>query len=117
PNVDSPTAAGASTTVYTFDGATPGASSWSFVLGDIDADQATISATVQGGGAATGEQLGYQGSYNSCSAAVAGGWSCSADPDGTIDQRHGDARRNADPRSDRHGDGAPRNRVHHHDRR
>ena len=83
PTVDSPTAAGASTTVYTFDGATPGASSWSFVLGDIDADQATISATVQGGGAATGEQLGYQGSYNSCSAAVAGGWSCSADPDGT----------------------------------
>lgn len=84
PFADSPTAAGASTTTYTFDGATPGAQSWSFVLGDIDADQATISATVAGGGAATAEQLGYEGSYNSCSAApAAGGWSCTPDPDGT----------------------------------
>lgn len=87
PFADSPTAAGASTTTYTFDGATPGAQSWSFVLGDIDADQATISATVAGGGAATAEQLGYEGSYNSCSAAPApGGWSCSPDPDGTTGQ-------------------------------
>ncbi|TCL82821.1 uncharacterized protein DUF1416 [Curtobacterium sp. PhB142] len=84
PFADSPTTAGASTTTYMFDGATPGAQSWSFVLGDVDADQATISATVAGGGAATAEQLGYEGSYNSCSAApTAGGWSCTPDPDGT----------------------------------
>ncbi|QSB22381.1 carboxypeptidase regulatory-like domain-containing protein [Curtobacterium sp. 24E2] len=31
-----------------------------------------------------GEQLGYESSYNSCSAApAAGGWSCTPDPDGT----------------------------------
>ncbi|MEG8036412.1 carboxypeptidase regulatory-like domain-containing protein [Sphingomonas sp. LR61] len=84
PQADRPNGDSASTTTYTFDGATPGAQSWSFVLGDIDADQATISATVAGGGAATAEQLGYQGSYNSCSAApTAGGWSCTPDPDGT----------------------------------
>ncbi|MBT1668175.1 carboxypeptidase regulatory-like domain-containing protein [Curtobacterium flaccumfaciens pv. flaccumfaciens] len=82
PNVDSPTS-GASTTTYTFAEPTPGAQSWSFVLGDVDADRATISATVSGGGAATAEQLGYVSSYNSCSAAVAGRPSCTADPDGT----------------------------------
>lgn len=49
PNADSPTAAAASTTRYSFATPTP-AGSWSFVLGDIDADQATIAATVQGGG-------------------------------------------------------------------
>ncbi|WFR66163.1 carboxypeptidase-like regulatory domain-containing protein [Curtobacterium flaccumfaciens] len=81
PNADSPNPASASTTTYTFADATPGGS-WSFVLGDIDADQATISATVQGGGAATAADLGYQGSYNSCSSVAAGGWSCPADPGG-----------------------------------
>ncbi|MBT1611311.1 carboxypeptidase-like regulatory domain-containing protein [Curtobacterium poinsettiae] len=85
PNVDSPTT-GASTTTYTFAEPTPGAQSWSFVLGDVDADRATISATVSGGGAATAEQLGYVSSYNSCSAAVAGGPSCTADPDDTTGQ-------------------------------
>lgn len=82
PNADSPNAAAASTTTYTFDGATPGNGSWSFVLGDIDADQATISATVQGGAPATAAQLGYQSSYNSCSTVSTGGWSCPADPGG-----------------------------------
>ncbi|MFJ3320919.1 carboxypeptidase regulatory-like domain-containing protein [Curtobacterium sp. NPDC086286] len=82
PNADSPTSSAASTTTYTFDGATPGNGSWSFVLGDVDADQATISATVQGGAAATAAQLGYQSSYNSCSSVSAGGWSCPADPGG-----------------------------------
>jgi hypothetical protein len=85
PNVDSPTT-GASTTTYTFAEPTPGAQSWSFVLGDVDADRATISATVSGGGAATAEQLGYVSSYNSCSAAAAGGPSCTAEPDGTTGQ-------------------------------
>ncbi|MBF4614956.1 MSCRAMM family protein [Curtobacterium sp. VKM Ac-1376] len=83
PTVDSGNPASASTTTYTFAESTPGASSWSFVLGDIDADRATISATVSGGGAATADQLGYEGSYNSCSAAATGGWSCTPDPDGT----------------------------------
>ncbi len=86
PLADRPNGDSASTTTYTFDGATPGAQSWSFVLGDIDADQATISATVAGGGAATAEQLGYQGSYNSCSASSPGGWSCTPDPDRTTGQ-------------------------------
>ncbi|ROS67306.1 uncharacterized protein DUF1416 [Curtobacterium sp. PhB172] len=86
PQADRPNGDSASTTTYTFDGATPGAQSWSFVLGDIDADQATISATVADGGAATAEQLGYQGSYNSCSASSPAGWSCSPDPDGTTGQ-------------------------------
>ncbi len=84
PNADSPNASSASVTTYTFADPTP-AGSWSFVLGDVDADQATISATVQGGqpGAATAAQLGFQGAYNSCSAAVAGGWTCPPDPDGS----------------------------------
>lgn len=90
PNADNATSP--STTTYTFDGLTP-VGSWSFVLGDIDADQATITATVQGGGAATPAQLGFQPAagttdrgYNSCSAAVTGGWSCTPDPDGTTGQ-------------------------------
>ncbi|WP_420367702.1 carboxypeptidase regulatory-like domain-containing protein [Curtobacterium sp. L1-20] len=82
PTADSPNASAASTTVYTFDGATPGNRSWSFVLGDVDADQATISATVQGGGAATADQLGFRGAYNSCSTVSPGGWSCPSDPGG-----------------------------------
>ncbi|WP_144758616.1 carboxypeptidase-like regulatory domain-containing protein [Curtobacterium sp. 9128] len=71
-----------SVTTYSFAAPTP-AGGWSFVLGDVDADQATISAVVQGGGAATGAQLGYQSSYNSCSVESAGGPSCDPDPDGT----------------------------------
>ena len=92
PNADSPNATSASVTTYTFADPTP-AGSWSFVLGDIDADQATISATVQGGGAATPAELGFQPAagttdrgYNSCSVAVTGGWSCTPDPDGTTGQ-------------------------------
>ncbi|MFJ4219399.1 carboxypeptidase regulatory-like domain-containing protein [Curtobacterium luteum] len=72
-----------SVTTYTFAEPTPGASSWSFVLGDIDADRATISAVRQGGTAATADDLGFSGAYTSCSASSPGGWSCSADPDGT----------------------------------
>ncbi|PCN47690.1 hypothetical protein Csp2054_11320 [Curtobacterium sp. 'Ferrero'] len=71
-----------STTTYTFSEPTP-VGSWAFVLGDVDADQAMISATVQGGGQATAAQLGFQSVYNSCSAVVSGGWSCSPDPNGT----------------------------------
>lgn len=80
PNADNATAP--SVTRYDFADPTPGNGSWSFVLGDIDADQVTIAATVQGGAAATADQLGYQSSYNSCSTVSAGGWSCPADPGG-----------------------------------
>lgn len=72
-----------SVTTYTFAEPTPGASSWSFVLGDVDADRATISAVTQAGAAATAADLGFSGAYNSCSVSSPGGWSCSADPDGT----------------------------------
>jgi len=69
-------------TTWTFDGGTPGAGGWSFVLGDVDADQATISATLADGTPATVDQLGYAGSYNSCSTVSPGGWSCPRDPGG-----------------------------------
>ncbi len=70
-------------TTYSFAGGTPGAGGWSFVLGDIDADQATITATLADGSPASVAQLGYQGSYNSCSTVSPGGWSCPPDPGGT----------------------------------
>lgn len=82
PAADQPNAASAAVTTYTFAGGTPGAGGWSFVLGDIDADQATISATLASGGPASVAQLGYQGSYNSCSTVSPGGWTCPADPGG-----------------------------------
>ncbi len=75
-----------SVTTYTFAEPTP-AGSWSFVLGDVDADRVTIAATTQAGGAATAADLGFRGEdgrgYNSCSAVSSGGWSCPADPNGT----------------------------------
>lgn len=79
-----------SVTTYTFAEPTPGARSWAFVLGDIDADQATVTATDANGNPVAASGLGFGGrdggtvGYNSCSAAVAGGWSCSADPDGSV---------------------------------
>lgn len=85
PTTDTPNPSGASVTTYTFAEPTP-AGSWSFVLGDVDADQATIAATVPGGGAATADQLGFQSTYNSCSAVSPGGWTCTKDPDGTTGQ-------------------------------
>ena len=74
PNADNPNAP--ATTTYTFAEPTPGAQSWAFVLGDVDADRATISATLPDGTAATAEQLGFGGTYNSCSSVTEGGWSC-----------------------------------------
>ncbi|MGN7189511.1 collagen binding domain-containing protein [Curtobacterium sp. MCBA15_004] len=82
PAADRPDASGAARTTYTFAGGTPGAGGWSFVLGDIDADQATIAATLADGSPASVAQLGYQGSYNSCSTVSPGGWSCPRDPGG-----------------------------------
>jgi hypothetical protein len=86
PSQDSPTAAGAAVTTYTFESATP-SSGWSFVLGDIDADQATITATGVDGVAVTAAQLGFQGTYNYC----AGAGTPSCDSAGTGDQPRWDA--------------------------
>jgi len=86
PSQDSPTAAGAAVTTYSFASATP-SSGWSFVLGDIDADQATITASGVGGVAVTAAQLGFQGTYNYC----AGTGTPSCDSAGTGDQPRWDA--------------------------
>ncbi len=83
PLVDAPNRASASVTTYTFAEPTP-AGSWSLVLGDIDADQATVTATLPSGAAATAADLGFAGAYNSCSVSSPGGRSCPADPDGTV---------------------------------
>lgn len=73
PRVDSST--GASTTTYTFDRPTP-ASGWTFVLGDIDADQVQVSATGADGRLLTATELGYQGGFNYCAPGLAGKPSC-----------------------------------------
>ncbi len=54
-----------STTTLTFASATP-TGSWSFALGDIDADSMTISGTTTGGAALTAAQLGFQSTFNFC---------------------------------------------------
>lgn len=59
------TAAGASTTTYVFDQPTP-PTGWAFVLGDIDADQVTISAKDADGAPVTAAQLGFAGGFNLC---------------------------------------------------
>lgn len=71
PAADNPTSP--AITTYTFATPTP-ASGWSFVLGDIDADQATVSATAVDGSAVPIADLGFQGAYNYCQRA--GGPSC-----------------------------------------
>jgi hypothetical protein len=77
PARDQPNAADASVTTYTFDKSTTmPVGAWSFVLGDIDADQATVSAVTTTGAQATPAQLGFQAAYNSCSTVSPGGWSC-----------------------------------------
>ncbi len=68
-------AASPAITTYTFASPTP-ASGWAFVLGDIDADQVTLSATGADGAPVPVEGLGYQESYNSCHRS--GGPSCDA---------------------------------------
>ncbi|GAA1889083.1 MSCRAMM family protein [Lapillicoccus jejuensis] len=59
------TASTPSTTTYVFDHPTP--LGWSLVLGDIDADAVTVSATTADGTAATSAQLGFQGAFSYCS--------------------------------------------------
>ncbi|KPG87491.1 hypothetical protein AEQ27_02355 [Frigoribacterium sp. RIT-PI-h] len=83
PAQDSPTAAAASVTTYPFDRATP-TSDWSFVLGDVDADQVTVSATDAAGAAVPASALGFRSTYNSCRTAT-GGPSPSGDAAGLRD--------------------------------
>lgn len=73
PRADTPT--GASTTTYTFDSPTP-ASGWTFVLGDIDADQVQVAATDAAGRLLTAEQLGYRGGFNYCAPGLPAKPSC-----------------------------------------
>ena len=68
PAQDSPTAAAASVTTYSFATPTP-ASGWSFVLGDVDADQVTVTATGADGAAVPASALGFRGTYNYCQGA------------------------------------------------
>ncbi|WP_420122596.1 DUF7507 domain-containing protein [Nakamurella sp.] len=60
-------AAGASVTTYTFATPTPG-SGWGFVLGDIDADQVTVTATDPDGHPVPATDLGFAGVFNYCDA-------------------------------------------------
>ncbi len=54
-----------SSTTYTFDRPTP-SSGWAFVLGDIDADRAVVTARGVDGQLLTGAELGWQGGFNYC---------------------------------------------------
>ncbi|WP_125613751.1 SdrD B-like domain-containing protein [Specibacter cremeus] len=62
---DTPTAPG--TTTYTFGAPTP-STGWGFVLGDIDADMATVSATDADGKPVAIAGLGFRGVFNYCDA-------------------------------------------------
>ncbi len=63
PRADRPTTP--STTTYTFERPTP-AGGWAFVLGDIDADRAVVTARGADGRLLTGAELGWQGGFNYC---------------------------------------------------
>ncbi|MFI2362480.1 collagen binding domain-containing protein [Promicromonospora sp. NPDC019610] len=75
PQADRPTSP--STTTYTFERPTP-ASGWAFVLGDIDADRAVVTALGADGRQLAGAELGFQDGFNYCP--VPGGPSCTGDP-------------------------------------
>ncbi|GAA1795989.1 carboxypeptidase regulatory-like domain-containing protein [Leucobacter iarius] len=67
-----------STTTYTFAKPTPTAN-WTFVIGDIDADQLQVRAVGPDGVALTAAQLGFRGGFNYCAPGVAGKPSCTGD--------------------------------------
>jgi hypothetical protein len=54
-----------STTTITFGSGTP-TKDWGFVLGDIDADRARITAKEPDGASLTADELGWQGAFNYC---------------------------------------------------
>ncbi len=62
-------------TTYQFDRPTP-SSGWTFVLGDVDADQVTITATGVGGVEVPPSDLGFRSVFNYCTPGV-----CSASSD------------------------------------
>ena len=64
-----------STTTYAFNTPTP-PSGWTFVLGDIDADQVQVRAIGPNGVALTAAQLGFRGGFNYCAPGVVGKPSC-----------------------------------------
>ncbi|PUB29805.1 carboxypeptidase family protein [Promicromonospora sp. AC04] len=76
PQADRPTSP--STTTYTFERPTP-AAGWAFVLGDIDADRAIVTAHAADGRPLSGAELGWQGGFNYCTAA--GSPSCTGVPE------------------------------------
>lgn len=63
----SDSAASPSVTTYTFARPTPTAG-WSFILGDIDADEVTVSATTADGSAVPVAALGFARAFNYCDA-------------------------------------------------
>lgn len=65
PLQDTPTGAG--TTTYTFATPTP-SSAWGFVLGDIDADKAVVTARDANGAPVPVSDLGFKGAFNYCDA-------------------------------------------------
>ncbi|GAB6857301.1 hypothetical protein JCM13591A_14060 [Microbacterium xylanilyticum] len=67
-----------SETTYTFAHPTP-TSNWTFVLGDIDADQVRITAVGPDGSALSAAQLGSRGGFNYCAPGLAGKPSCTGD--------------------------------------
>ena len=64
-----------SVTTYTFERPTP-TSGWTFVLGDVDADQVTITATGPGGRTVAPADLGFRSAFNYCTPGV-----CTANTD------------------------------------
>lgn len=73
------TATAPSTTTYSFESPTP-ASGWTFVLGDIDADQVRIQAVGADGAPLTAAELGFREGFNYCADGVVGKPSCTGDP-------------------------------------
>lgn len=67
-----------SETTYTFARPTP-TTNWTFVLGDIDADQVRITAVGPDGQPLTAAQLGFRGGFNYCAPDLAGKPSCTGD--------------------------------------
>jgi hypothetical protein len=67
--------AGTSVTTYPFERPTP-ASGWTFVLGDIDADEVRITATGVDGQPVDPADLGFQSAFNYCAAQVSPRPSC-----------------------------------------
>jgi hypothetical protein len=76
PQADRPTSP--STTTYSFERPTP-TGGWAFVLGDIDADRAVVTARATDGRLLTGAELGWQGGFNYCTAE--GSPSCAGMPE------------------------------------